>query len=343
MIDPINAEFFKLAVGNNVKETENDIAVKCPICGDSKSKRHIRRLHLFHKNESDAIKCFNGGCVLETVHSVGKFLKDFYPELFDFYKKRTFKTKIKSLENTTISQSSVFGETEIPAQAEKSNLLKETGILQTRIQQPDYLQKLAYCIEPLNSQTQAFLLKRGLKPDKIQSTFGKFYSGRGEFLYNSKYYDLRNSLFIPIHFNSNLTGFYARNIFEKKFVNFGTAIPWNLNNIDNAKSVYIFEAILDALSFYELYGETNIIALCTSNINSQVLEFINHPIFCLDNDTTGLNTMLKYSSSTKNKFLIYPKELKFKDFNEMLLNNYKLDLKIENGFKANLELRKLCG
>ena len=62
MLSPIDIKYFKLAVGNATKDSDTDIAVKCPICGDSKIHKNSKRLHLYQKNNITLVKCFNGGC-----------------------------------------------------------------------------------------------------------------------------------------------------------------------------------------------------------------------------------------------------------------------------------------
>ena len=160
-------------------------------------------------------------------------------------------------------------------------------------------------------------------------------------------------MFIPIlNYKKDIVGFYARSINEKRFVNHnrlrGPFIPYNFCGVDLESEVYIFEAILDMFSFYQIYSQDssedskkykNCIALCTNNINPQILGLIKKPVFCLDNDSVGIRTMLKYINVNNSKFLIYNTECK--DFNEMLLKNENMELNFESGFKANLSLRKL--
>ena len=338
MLDYIDKKYFKMAISGPYRETDLDIAVKCPICGDSKHKRNSKRLHLFYKDSKTRIKCFNGGCRCESPMNMGYFLKLYYPNLFEAYKAERFDlriSKIKELPKTEIMQS--FVDMRAMPAAQEARAVETPAIIKT----------IKESIEPINSGTIAFLQSRGLNYVKLKPVFGDFYSGTKAFTKSGKFYNLKNTLFIPISVKrertlENMVGFYARDISEKRFVNNafgGHFIPWNLNAADNDKPVYIFEAILDALSFYEIYGETNIIALCTNNINPKILDYIKEPYFCLDNDPVGKQTMQKYTAIGKGKFLIYPENLIYKDFNEMLLNNYKLDLNFENPFKANILLR----
>jgi hypothetical protein len=375
MISQVEAKYFKLAVSGPYRESGVDIAVKCPICGDSKTKRS-KRLHLYHKDSKTRVKCFNGGCLIESPHTLGRFLKLYYPNLYQDYKRETFKVKIeKEPENTTITMKAFGGSEKTQAiskeeNCENSDIDKNTQTStkpeNTQITSFEenceskeencesqetakannfkFLLKLSQNLSSLDEKTEAFLLKRGLNPKILMKEFGKFYTGTGDFNYNGRFYKIKNTLFIPIlDRNQNISGFYARDIQEKRFINYNHSgrafIPFNYNQVDLENEVYIFEAILDTFSFYQLYGLKNCIALCTNTINPYILSTIKKPVFCLDNDAVGIRTMLKYINVKDAKFLIY--DSKCKDFNEMLLKNEKMELNFESGFKANLSLRKL--
>lgn len=102
MINQINKKYFLLAVsGTKIgKSSDVDIAVRCPVCGDSNKNKNSTRLHLFHKNKKDGIKCFNGDCKLsEGVYNIWGFLKTFYPNLLDSYKRETFQNNLYDLSN----------------------------------------------------------------------------------------------------------------------------------------------------------------------------------------------------------------------------------------------------
>ncbi len=55
MINQINKKYFLLAVsGTKIgKSSDVDIAVRCPVCGDSNKNKNSTRLHLFHKNNKE--------------------------------------------------------------------------------------------------------------------------------------------------------------------------------------------------------------------------------------------------------------------------------------------------
>lgn len=364
MISQTDKEFFKLAIPGPYKESDLDIAAKCPICGDSKHKRSSKRLHLFHKENKTAVRCFNGGCEAENPSSLFYFFKRFYPDIFEQYKRETYRHKIEteikpqmnfemSLDDFGTDDAQISENMQISTRVE----ICETSELAQNVNYgyQNFLVTLTQNISSLNEKTKQFLLSRGLNAEKLQNVFGKFYSGTSNFMFEGKNFSIRNTLFIPILGRSGNTtrvenpgsneivGFYARDINEKRFVNHnrlkGPFTPWNFNRVDLSKRVFIFEAILDALSFYEIYNEENVVALCTNNINPLILERIEYPVFCLDNDEVGIRTMLKYINTKNAEFLIY--NTKSKDFNEMLLRGEKMKLEFESGFRANIALRKL--
>jgi len=97
-INRTNRRYFMMAIGGTyiAKDSEIDIAVRCPVCGDSRVKQRSARLHLYNKNNKDFIGCFNGDCPVgnRTVYS---FLRSFYPNLLNNYKRETFQSEIANI------------------------------------------------------------------------------------------------------------------------------------------------------------------------------------------------------------------------------------------------------
>ena len=142
-------------------------------------------------------------------------------------------------------------------------------------------------------------------------------------------------------------GFYSRSIKEKNFItymndaNIGYKI-WNWFNIDKSEPVYIFEGIFDAISS----GKKNIIALLGAKLPDERLKELEQPVFCSDNDKTGLMNSLIYAKQNKQVY-IQPKLIKEKDFNELMLNNPDLDLEsliddnLYTGISAEIRIKGL--
>lgn len=352
MLDFVDIKYFKLAIPGPYKESPLDIAVKCPICGDSKYKKSVKRLHLYEKQGVTLVHCFNGDCELNTQMGLGNFLKIYKPELLLPYKTENFKFKINSAESTVESKAEIetmkscFGavgsnidnDTSNDSNASTANNISDESNTENQFKYID----LRSVLDTNISKQIEFLKSRGFNEYTID--FLNFYNGAKSFNLNGVYYGIKDYLVIPFSKDSNYYGFYARSLTEKRFINFTLNQNygvWNLFNVDLNKPVFIFEAILDALSFRQIYKTNQIIALNTSTISKNVLNLIKYPFFCLDNDKVGIEKMIKYNSIQNSHFICYPNDLKQKDFNEILQNNIKIELVFKKGFNALLHLKSL--
>lgn len=350
MLDFVDIKYFKLAVPGPYKESPLDIAVKCPICGDSKYKKSVKRLHLYEKQGITLVHCFNGDCELNAQMGLSNFLKIYKPELLLPYKSENFKLKINSVESTVESKAEI--ETMKSCFDSGSNICNNASIesksnntsiesIESSNSEFKYI-NLTSVLDTNTSKQIEFLKSRGFNDDTI--SFLDFYNGTKSFNLNGVYYGIKDYLVIPFSKDSNYYGFYARSLTEKRFINFTLNQNygvWNLFNVDLNKPVFIFEAILDALSFRQIYRTNQIIALNTSTIAKNVLDLIKYPFFCLDNDKVGIEKMIKYNSIQNSHFICYPNDLTQKDFNEMLQNNIKIELVFKKGFNALLHLKSL--
>lgn len=336
MLSTVDIKYFKMATGGPFRESDVDIAVKCPICGDSKYKKSSKRLHLYTKDGNlTFVNCFNGGCAIDN-KTMYNFLKEFYPDLFEMYKKETFNFKIQEYKKDfeDIHKNKI---NDINLSVDDFKIHHEPII--------NYIPFNNISFGEIKESTKAYLLSRGINYEKASKIFGEFYTPSDNFIINGKYLKVKDFLLIPFRYQNKIYGFYSRSVTDKTFVNF-TMEPnytlWNYFNIDKTKRVFIFEAIIDALSFYEMTGETNIIALNTSKINDDRLNELDMPYFCLDNDTVGIESMIKYTDIKKCNFLIY-NNCPYKDMNDIYLNNYKLKFEFKSGFAAKISLKQELG
>ena len=278
MLDFVDIKYFKLAVPGPYKESPLDIAVKCPICGDSKYKKSVKRLHLYEKQGVTLVHCFNGDCELNTQMGLGNFLKIYKPELLLPYKTENFKFKINSVESTVESKAEIetmkscFGDVDSNIDSDTSN--DSNAITANNISDESNTENqfkyidLRSVLDTNISKQIVFLKSRGFNEYTID--FLNFYNGTKSFNLNGVYYGIKDYLVIPFSKDSNYYGFYARSLTEKRFINFTLNANygvWNLFNVDLNKPVFIFEAILDALSFRQIYKTNQIIALNTSTIS----------------------------------------------------------------------------
>lgn len=311
MLDNLDIRFFKLAVGseNIGKETSVDINARCPVCGDSSKRKSSKRLHLYHKNNRTSVNCFNGNCECQN-KSVYGFLKDFFPHLLEQYKRENFRNTMNKVTNPT---EDVF---------ENIKVTNETKITTVSLEQ---------CFVKLGELESFDALKytelRGYNYNIENPEFGVWYYSKGNLNIDSVFYNCSDSLVIPLYYNDMIYGFYSRKLREKNFAtymhndNIGYKI-FNWFNINKDVKTYIFEGIFDAISS----GHKNIISALGAKIPQERIDELSEPIFCLDNDRTGLINSLEYCKKGYG-VVIYPDNYKEKDYNELHLKNPELDIK----------------
>lgn len=333
MISSINKRYFLTAVsGTRIgKQTDMDIAVRCPICGDSAKNQKTTRLHLFHKNGKDSIKCFNGSCVLnDGTQSTQSFLYKHFPKLLDNYKRETFQTNLSNLSNDNVD---VFAE-----------IIKDKTIESNENIKPVVTHNLFNYFEDILEHEEAliYLAKRGFNYYNLPYNW---YFGKQDLKIGDKLYKLTNSIIIPLYYKEEMYGFYSRNIYNKEFFtynpeqNIGYKL-WNWFNIDKNENCYLFEGIFDALSS----SFENIVSLMGAKIPNERLGELKKPIFVLDNDKTGILNSIEYARKGYNVY-IQPNEYKEKDMNELKINHPNLDIKklisdnIFSGISAEVRLK----
>lgn len=310
-LDPLDVRYFKLAVGDVRTETPQDISTKCPVCGDSQYSNKAR-LHLYQKKDVTLVNCFNGGCPCSN-RTMYTFLRDFFPDLFNNYKKEKFHTAIRKpsgLESMTID----FG----PVQEKPKLSLKP------------YL-------GPLTQECSEYISSRKVSHPLI-------FTAPTDANIDGKHFPIKGFIIIPLIKGNEIYGFYTRSPSTKRFYTFIKPEyvgykAWNLFSVNLDEPVYIFEGIFDALSAQQA-GLVNSIALLGAKPSTEMLNMIKHPVFCLDNDRTGIINSLEYCK--RYDVVVWPFDDP-KDANEMLQKN--LDLyniitdNIKTGIRATVALR----
>lgn len=337
MISNINKRYFLLAVsGTKIGKTSNvDIAVRCPICGDSQKNKNSTRLHLYHKNGKDGIQCFNGDCEINgRVVNVYNFLKNFYPNLLENYKRENF---IQNMNHLSADSIDVFADI-------AENIKSNQQSIQTNQQKPVLTHNLFQYFENIIEHEEAisYLAKRGF--DYFNSKY-EWYFGKQDLKIGDKLYKLTNALIIPLYYGDEMYGFYSRNIHNKEFFtympeqNMGFKIAFWFD-INKEKETYIFEGIFDALSM----REDNVIALMGAKIPEERLKELKKPVFVLDNDKTGILNSIEYARKGYTVY-IQPDIYKEKDMNELMLNHPDLDVSkmirenLYSGISAEIRLK----
>lgn len=328
MLDYTDKKYFLTAVSDSrVKQlSDSDIAVRCPICGDSKVHKNEMRLHLYEKNDITLVHCFNGDCLVGQT-SVYNFLKRFYPDLFNSYRREKFNQNLSKIAQGSSSESlDVFRNIKVIKEPEKKSVLT---------------QDLSMYFNELDQSALNYIQSRHYTYK--ESNFGKWYIGNNPLKIGDRIYYLKDCLIIPLYYKTEMYGFYSRSIKDKKFytymneANMGYKV-WNWFNVDKNQPVYIFEGIFDAISAWSC-GLKNVVACMGAKIPDERLKELKYPVFCLDNDKTGLNNMIKYSD----KYQVVVWDNPFKDCNEMLINGLNVKDEIVNntysGILAQIKIR----
>ena len=294
-LDPLDIRYFKMAVGDVKSESANDVVARCPICGDSQHSNKAR-LHLYCKKDITLVNCFNGGCPCSN-RTVYTFLRDFYPQLFNNYKRDKFKTALKGgIEDTFVDFMSGM-QPSMPQETEAKT------------------ESLTQFLQPLSDECKQYLEKRQLR------NYSKYvFTAKSNAFLNGKRLPIQGFLIVPLIKGNEMYGFYTRSASKKVFYTYIKEHyvgykAWNLFSVDLEQPVYIFEGIFDALSAMQC-GLSNSIALMGAKPSQEMLRMIKHPVFCLDNDRTGILNSLEYSKHYP--VVVYPFD-EPKDANEMLL------------------------
>ena len=97
MLNPINVKYWEL-----IHDSESlgyhkvdDYNARCDVCGDSKTRKNLKRLHLYRKPsyDDDSIKCYNCG----SNYTMYSYLRDNHPELLSSYSQEIGHNKLNSL------------------------------------------------------------------------------------------------------------------------------------------------------------------------------------------------------------------------------------------------------
>lgn len=324
-LDPLDVRYFKLAVGAVRAETPQDVAARCPICGDSKHSNKAR-LHLYQKGDLTLVNCFNGGCPCSN-RTMYTFLRDFYPNLFSNYKKERFKRALgddhKGLEDMVIDLG-------CHGASPKVERAQEPKVEQEAQPAPDGI-SLRQFFAPLSEAGHRYLDSRGITDHK------QVFTAASNAFLDGKSFPIKDFLIVPLIKGKEIYGFYTRSTKEKRFYtyikhNYIGFKAWNLFRVNPDEPVYIFEGIFDAMAAQQC-GLTNSIALMGAKPSSEIMALLKKPVFCLDNDGTGIRNALEYCS--KYPVVVWPFD-EPKDANEMLLKGVDLYNTITQNIKTGI-------
>lgn len=300
------------------KQTNKNYNFRCPYCGDSKKSAIKARGGLFIYKNNYIYHCFN--CSIS--RSFDNFLKDHYPE----YRKKYLISKYKK--------------TGSKDRKKRLNIISN--------------EKKTYFLDlpKISDLPNGHLAKAYLNNRKI-NCFDKFY-------YTENFKNFVNSICeydkiacdytcprIVIPFldkSSNLFGFQGRridNVPHSKYITImlHSTQPklYGIDSLTNKGDVYIVEGPFDSL-FLE-----NSVAMCGSDFNIDDVSFIESPIFVFDNEPYNLQICNKMKNVIDNghKIVIWPKHIKQKDINDMVIDNIEVNTLVKENTLQGLMARHI--
>ena len=296
---------------------------RCPYCGDSKKNKNRARGFFFLKKADMIFKCHNCG----VGRSLSNFLKDMDVNLHDQYVMERFKNGLTGKGTNTASPKFEF---------EKPVFKKTTKI---------NLEK----ISELNKEHPA---RQYIEQRKI-SNLDKFY-------YCPKFKEWTNHIsktkvfqdtnydgpriIIPMRDNDgNMFGFQGRSIDKSEKLRYITimlddSMPkiYGLDTADPTKEVYVTEGPFDS------HFITNAIAMCGSDVDLSSYDY--QFVYTYDNEPRSREIVARIETTIKrgNKVVIFPKNVKEKDLNDMVLAGHDVQSLVEcntySGLEAQLKL-----
>ena len=282
MLDSVNIMFWeRIHPKENLGvKKANSYPTRCDICGDSIKSKNKKRLSLYRKDNYDSDSIKCFNCGY--TGTMKSYIRDYHPEFLSEYLSYTSSKALKELEIESILKT-------IPKKTETFALDLPKAIV--------------------NSQAVEYIRKRGGNPNDF------FFSENG-FDIDEKHFELKNYIIYPNIVDNKIISFYSRCLDSKSFYGYAPTADTKsigITNADPNRYIMVFEGLFDMLCV----PYNNKIAILGSNNKS--LSKFQKILFCLDNDKTGLNTMLDYTKYNY-KFCIWcddPEYSHFKDINEV--------------------------
>jgi len=297
---------------------------RCVYCGDSQKNKSKTRGYIYGYKNDHNYKCHNCG----VSKSFTNFLKDIDSTLYDQYIMERYKNGSTGKGSNTPEPKFTF---------EKPKFTKKTFDLPS--------------IAELNKEHSARIYLENRKiPQKFLSQlfycekFKQWTNEQKETFESTKYDEPR--IIIPLINNGEIFGFQGRSLSKKPKVKYITIILdenqpkiYGLDRIDWNKTVYIVEGPFDSM-FIE-----NSIAMVGADIDKMffISNFETNFVMVYDNEKRNKEMVARLEKSIEMKFpvVIWPKDLKEKDINDIVLSGQDvgsmLKLNTYQGLEAKLK------
>jgi len=286
---------------------------RCPICGDSKKNKSKARGYFYNVKNNTNYKCHNCGVNI----SFNNFLKKIDPSLYQQFSIEKYKTGFTG----------------------KNFVVEEPKFV---FEKPKFDVKLDLPKASENLIAKEYLEKRNLDPDKFfyAKEFKKWTNTKIEKFKETDLKYEESRIVIPLFFNKKLIGFQGRSINSSTIKYITIMLEENApkiygyDKVNLNKNVYVLEGPFDSF-FVE-----NSVAMCGADINLEQINIL-HPVYVYDNEPRNKEIHSRIFDKIENgsKVVIWPRTIKEKDVNDMILSGLNVQDVIESNTYSGLEAK----
>ena len=295
---------------------------RCIYCGDSQKNKNKTRGYIYGYKNDHNYKCHNCG----VSKSFTNFLKDIDSSLYDQYVMERYKNGSTGKGSNTPEPKFTFEKPkftkkafDLPSIAELNKEHSARIYLENRKIPQDFLSKLFYC-----------------------EKFKQWTNEQKETFESTKYDEPR--IIIPLINNGEIFGFQGRSLSKKPKVKYITIILdeyqpkiYGLDRIDWNKTVYVVEGPFDSMFI------DNSIAMVGADIDKMffVTNFETNFVMVYDNEKRNKEMTARLEKSIEMKFpvVIWPKDLKEKDINDIVLSGQDVESMLKLNTYQGLEAK----
>jgi len=296
------------------KKTETTYNFRCPYCGDSKKNKNRARGYFFQKKGSYIFKCHNCG----VGRTLSNFLKDHDASLYEEYILEAYR------------EGATGKGTKIPL----PNFKFEKPCFKTNIFSDLKL------VSDLNTTHQAskFLKRRRLPPDQFYyCPKFKQWTNKHKKIFRDTNYD-ESRIIIPLRDKDGVFGYQGRSIYSNSSLRYITVMLdedkpkiYGLDKINIEEPVYVTEGPFDS------HFIRNSIAMCGSDVDLSSFDY--RFIYVFDNEPRNREICTKVAKAIRagHSVVIYPKHIREKDLNDMVLAGHDVQSMVESNTYQGLE------
>jgi hypothetical protein len=295
---------------------------RCVYCGDSQKNKNKTRGYIYGYKNDHNYKCHNCG----VSKSFTNFLKDIDSSLYDQYVMERYKNGSTGKGSNTPEPKFTFEKPkftkkafDLPSIAELNKEHSARIYLENRKIPQDFLSQLFYC-----------------------EKFKQWTNEQKETFESTKYDEPR--IIIPLINNGEIFGFQGRSLSKKPKVKYITIILdedqpkiYGLDRIDWNKTVYVVEGPFDSMFI------DNSIAMVGADIDKMffVTNFETNFVMVYDNEKRNKEMVARLEKSIEMKFpvVIWPKDLKEKDINDIVLSGQDVESMLKLNTYQGLEAK----